>query len=235
MAPTDTAIDDFEVGYWDAVAEEWSTDHPFSAWREHSDQVNRELLERWLTRPTMKRLLKTDLFDEATSQGLLPLLADKTEQLVGIDVSVKILARVARRQQAIDLVHADVRALPFSDDSLDGVVSLSTLDPFDSQDAIVRALGELGRVLRLDGELLLTLDNLDNPIVRLRNALPFRWLHRLGLVPYRVGTTCGRSKLKRWVEEAGFEVLETTAILHCPRVFAVPDANPARHSRLSPL
>ncbi len=62
--------------------------------------------------------------------------------------------------------------LPFPDGAFDRVFSNSTLDHFDSRDDIREALRELARVLHPEGELLLTLDNLANPVVRLRNALP---------------------------------------------------------------
>mgnify|MGYP006138370175 CR=1 FL=1 len=35
-----------------------------------------------------------------------------------------------------------------------------------------------------------------NPVVRLRNALPFGLLRRTGLVPYYVGATCGPRRLR---------------------------------------
>ena len=71
------------------------------------------------------------------------------------------------------------------------------------------------------GQLLLTMDNLANPLIALRNSLPFVLWKRLGLVPYFVGTTCGPRRLRRAVLSVGFKLLETTAIMHCPRVLMV--------------
>jgi hypothetical protein len=79
----------------------------------------------------------------------------------------------------------------------------------------------LNRALASGGQLLITMDNLANPVVWLRNALPFRWLNAVGLVPYYVGATGGPRRLRGYLQQAGFEVLETTAILHCPRVLAI--------------
>jgi hypothetical protein len=67
----------------------------------------------------------------------------------------------------------------------------------------------------------LTLDNLANPIIALRNALPFPLLTRLGIVPYYVGVTYGPRHLRRVVRKVGFEVLAVDAIMHCPRVLMV--------------
>jgi hypothetical protein len=46
-------------------------------------------------------------------------------------------------------------------------------------------------------------------------------MHRLGLVPYYVGATCGPRRLRRLLRETGFEVREMAALMHCPRVAAV--------------
>jgi SAM-dependent methyltransferase len=167
------------------------------------------------------KLLKTDLFDEATSEGLVPLLETKAHHVVAIDVSAEIVAMAASRYANLELRVADVRALPFEDASFDTIVSLSTLDHFAISDDVVNGLRELHRVLRPGGALLLTMDNLANPAVWLRNALPFSLLHRLGIVPYYVGKTCGPRRLKAYIRRAGFSVQETAAVMHCPRVLAV--------------
>ncbi len=41
------------------------------------------------------------------------------------------------------------------------------------------------------------------------------------LVPYFVGKSHGRRGLTSALEKVGFEVLESRAIMHCPRVLAV--------------
>jgi len=116
---------------------------------------------------------------------------------------------------------ADVRRLPFGDDKFDLIISNSTLDHFETTAEITVALRELYRVLKPGGQLLLTLDNLQNPMIALRQALPFRLLKKLGVVPYFVGSTFGPGKLCREVRESGFRVTDTTALVHNPRVVAV--------------
>jgi len=207
--------------YWESVAEQWISSQPDSLWRRHSDAVNSSLLRRWLPAGGVQQLLKTDLFDEAVSEGLHKPLADCASRLVGIDVSPEIVRAALCRFPDLDARTADVRKLPFEEASFDVVVSTSTLDHFDSLQEIQTALSELSRVLRPGGQLLLTLDNLSNPAVWLRSILPDRWLRSLGLIPYRVGTTCRPRQLKLMVREVGFEITAATAILHCPRALAV--------------
>ncbi len=213
-----------EAHYWDAIGALCNGKRPQALWRVHSDAVNSAWLACRLSTPPVERLLKTDLFDEALAAGLYPLLSARARNVVGIDVAVST-ARAARvRYARMQGVAGDVRSLPFATGAFDGVVSNSTLDHFGSAADIVAGLKELYRVLRPGGQLLLTLDNLANPVVRLRNALPFRPLHALGIVPYQIGAACGPRRLQRFVCQAGFEVLDVGAILHCPRVFAVAAA-----------
>jgi SAM-dependent methyltransferase len=203
--------------YWDAIGGTWQASRPQRLWRAWSDLVHTRLCERWL--PPVGRILKTDLFDEAAGEGLGPWLAARTGRAVGIDVSRRMLegadgAHLAR-------VGADVRRLPFASASFDAVLSNSTLDHFDALPEIGSALAELTRVLRPGGELLLTLDNLANPAVALRNALPAGLLLALRVIPYRMGACCGPARLRALVEAAGLEVLELGTLMHAPRLPAV--------------
>lgn len=186
-------------------------------WRRHSDAVNARLLEEWLPQQRVARAYKTDLFDEATGDGLLGKLADRAEVVVGGDLSPS----VARRAGALRRLAADVRSLPFADRSFDLVLSNSTLDHFESIGEIAASLREIHRVLAVGGRLLVTLDNPQNPFVALRNALSSRWLERLGIIPYPVGATCGRAELERMLAGAGFRVERIGAVLHVPRAPAV--------------
>lgn len=218
------------VRYWDDVAGEWS-DGRDALWRRHSDAVNIALCRRWLP-ARVSRLLKTDVFDEASSGGLWPWLRQTAEVVEAIDVSPAVAALARGRCQGLSVTVADVRALPFRERAFDVVVSNSTLDHFADARFIGESVAELRRVLVPGGRLLLTLDNPTNPALALRSALPFSWLHRTGLVPYFVGATLGWRVLSRLLDDCGFDVVEATAILHCPRVLAVPAARLA--GRTSP-
>jgi SAM-dependent methyltransferase len=213
-----------ESHYWDTVAEAWGKTRPQTLWRTHSDAVHLQLCARWLPEGRVERLLKTDVFEEACGNGLYSLLASKAERVVGMDLSCSTLSLARTRHAGLCAIRADTRRLPFADGVFDVIVSTSTLDHFRSRSELVASLRELLRVLRPDGQLLLTLDNPVNPLVGLRNALPFGLLHRLRLVPYYVGVTCGPRGLRRLLPQMGFEVLEVTTVLHCPRLFAVATA-----------
>ncbi len=220
MSPRRTDRPATTTQYWDGIASEWTGSAP-TLWRTHSDAVNAALFARWLPSGRVERLFKTDLFDEAVGAGLYPVLATRARGVVGTDVSPEMARAAAANHPGLRALAGDVRHLPFAAHAFAVVVSNSTLDHFDSRAEIIASLHEIHRVLRQGGHLLLTLDNMSNPIIAARNALPFRLLNRLGLVPYQVGATYGPYGLKQIMRQTGFEVLDVAAMLHCPRVLAV--------------
>ena len=210
---------------WNDVAAEWLKNLPQQMWREHSDLVNTALLDRWLPQRILHRILKTDLFDEVAAKGLYQRLASRADEVIALDISPMVAATARRRYPRLGSVSADVRSIPLNDESIDAIVSLSTLDHFNDKSDIGIALAELLRVLKRGGTLILTLDNPANPVVGLRNRLPYAVTHPLGLVPYPVGRTLRPVEAMRAVSDAGFKVEECTAILHTPRVLAIPFMN----------
>ena len=143
-------------------------------------------------------------------------------RVTGVEIDLTVARQARSRLPGI--VVAPAEALPFADGSFDVVVSNSTLDHFATRGEIQIALAELRRVLRPGGRLLLTLDNLANPLIALRNAVPFRLLRRLRLLDYPVGATMGPRRLRRVLQREGFDVLDTATLLHCPRALAVARA-----------
>jgi SAM-dependent methyltransferase len=179
--------------------------------------VNRMLLERWLP-AGLESVLKTDLFDECVSEGLYPELALHAGRVAGIDVEPAVVAGAGRRHRGLVGKVADIRALPFAEESFDAVVSNSTLDHLEAVEEVETALGEIHRVLSPGGRLVLTVDNPYNPLVAVRNALPPAIARAVRPTLYRSAWTCGPRALDSLLRRSGFDVLETTAILHFPRV-----------------
>jgi len=209
------------ANYWEDIANIWHEDRPHKLWRCHSDQVNISLLSEWLSPVEYKHVLKTDLFDEACSEGIISSLTLPVKTTFGIDLSFSTAQSAKKSNPGLQTLKADTRSLPFVDSSFDVIISNSTLDHFKSSDEILRALKELERMLRPGGQLLLTLDNGLNPFVALRNALPFKLLNSLGIVPYYVGKTFSPGRLRRALKKLNFEVVEVTGIMHFPRFIAV--------------
>jgi len=169
--------------------------------------------------PSSGCVLKTDLFEEAMGPDafLLELPALQTK-LIGMDISeiAASLARKKDRGERAAYVRADIRALPFSDHSIDMIISPSTLDHFAGAEDLDLSLNELRRVLVCDGRMIVTLDNRQNvfdPLLRVVNML--------GGVPYYLGKSYTIGELRRRLEKAGFDIIDTTAIVHHPRLVGV--------------
>jgi hypothetical protein len=110
------------------------------------------------------------------------------------------------------------------------IVSPSTLDHFVDPADLGNSLRELQRILRSSGQLIVTLDNRQNifdPLLHL--------IDRLGLVPYYLGRSYSIRQLRAELESAELEVVETTAILHNPRLVATAGVAIANRVGWQPL
>jgi SAM-dependent methyltransferase len=218
----------YDADYWDSIVTESDVEGSEDLWRGHMKELYQGLQERWGRNARPRgRILKTDLYDEAISpHNLLSLLGGRCDRIVGTDLSLEI-ARAARRRMAVQpggwgsVAVSDARNLAFRSCVFDEVVSNSTLDHFSRKGDIDQSLRELRRVMRPGATLTITLDNPWNPLVFLRNRLPYRFLRSLGLIPFYMGVTLSEPELRRTLASNGFRVCESTAIAHAPRILAI--------------
>lgn len=108
-------------------------------------------------------LRKTDLCDEVANSGLVPTLLRAGIHVLGNDLSPLIMDEAVARNPRLKGIVADVRRLPFANDSFDAVFSGSTLDHLSPAREMLRALEEIARLLRPGGRLLITMDH---PLLR---------------------------------------------------------------------
>ncbi len=183
-------------------------------------RVHLDLIRRWAPQLEQLRVLKTDVFAEATwPPRAFSWEIGGDERLVSLDISAELIARAHLNANSLGYERtayavADARVLPFADNSFDLIVSDSTLDHFPVEIDIRRAIAELARVLQPGGTLILTMDNSGNltePLFRL-------WI-ALRRPPYFIGKSYGRRQLERALQQAGLEVTATSAIIHNPRFF----------------
>jgi SAM-dependent methyltransferase len=200
-------------------------------WRLHSDTVNAAFVRRAVSGRHFRSALKTDLFDETVSEGIVPVIREAADAVTGIDFSSDVVEQAQRRDPRLATRTADIRRLPFEDASFDLVVSLSTIDHLDSLEEMQEAVLELARVLSPGGTLVITVDNKVNPVVALRGLLPGPTMRRLGLVAYPVGPSVGPRRLEEFVRRAGLRAQVRDALMHCPRLPAVALARRLRSPR----
>jgi len=122
------------------------------------------LVRKWLNDLEGKRILKTDLREEAFGEDeVLFSLSTGNTQFFALDISEEITRKADIQQKKRDLKHryitADIREIPFGENAFDIVFSTSTLDHFSSEKDFVKALSELKRVVRPGGHLIITINN----------------------------------------------------------------------------
>ncbi len=201
------------------------------AWRDYCDRLHERLIAEWVGPGPFNRSLKTDLFDEVVGVGLVRVLQRISREVCGIDLVESVARAAASANPGLLASCGDVRKPDLPDASVDFVLSNSTLDHFRDAADLQRALCELARLLRPGGLLLITLDNPQNPLVGLRNAMPYAGLCKAGLVPYFVGHTVPMDTLARMLEDCSLRPLRRRHIMHAPRVVALHLCRLADRSR----
>lgn len=182
-------------------------------------EQKRRIFREWILgsvgprRPAV--VLKTDLFEEAHNRDrILYDLFPAARLVIGIDLDLQTTRLAARRPDGeVVCLAADVLRLPLGPESVDLIVSTSTLDHFDDPEDLDAAIAELARVLRPGGSLMLVLDNPGNPLYHL-----LRWASRRGWLPFALGHTLSGPAMTLKLEEAGFEVSGIEPLIHNPRL-----------------
>lgn len=181
--------------------------------QEHLKLINNVLAEN-----SSLKVLKTDLFEEV---NLDTFMLDKinTKNLYAVDISDAVIEKagknIAEKNIVAEISKADIRSLPFESAFFDVVFSTSTLDHFSEEEEIYKSLDEIGRVLKREGKLVITLDNPANPMYYLLKLLSF-----CKIAPFYIGKTLSTEELNDYLDKIGFTVLSNTGIIHNPRVIS---------------
>jgi SAM-dependent methyltransferase len=162
------------------------------------------------------RILKTDLWDEAKNTRILAWASRQGARGYGIDISEPTVRQASaafdmesvggRLRRAV----ADVRALPFADDSFDAIYSMGTIEHFDET---THAVHEMARVLKPGGRAIVGVPNRHDPFLR---PLFVTALQAAGLYGYGYEKSYSRRALRRMLEDAGLQVVAEPAILFIP-------------------
>lgn len=176
-------------------------------------RLNAALLQK-VCEQQARLALKTDSFEEAFGQDspledILPL--SRTWLVMDHNAGTVGRAQV-RVGDSVEFLAGDATDLPFQTASLDLVFSNSTLDHAESSGEFDAAVREIGRVLGPHGRLILTMDNPLNLLY-----WPLRWFSRTRVAPFSLGYTPSPWRMKKVLEDAGFEVTGTGVLIHNPR------------------
>lgn len=212
IAPPESGKKDYR-SFWD-----WTGVHFPSLSEAESTRYYRECEERLFRAyfPDLagRRILKTDLWDEAKNTKILRFAADAGARVYGIDISIEILkgAEEAFRGNPgpRGFIVSDVRAIAFAEGVFDGIYSMGTIEHFHEHEQAVR---ECFRVLRKGGIAVMGVPNARDPFLR---PLLVGALRRLGLYAYGYEKSFSMKSLERLLIAEGFEVVDRTGILFIP-------------------
>ena len=189
------------------------------------------LFRRYLSPLNGRRILKTDLWDEAKNTRILCWAAEAGAKTFGVDISPPTVARARRhfgdRNLSLNGLVSDVRSLPFPAASFDAVYSMGTIEHFAESET---ALQEIFRVLRPGGLAIIGVPNRWDPFLR---PLLVTLLYRVGLYGYGYEKSYSRRALRNMVERTGFRVTDEEGILFIPGWLRMLDL--ACHAWLPPL
>ena len=197
--------------FWDDVGKEFP-DLGGAASTELYCECEKRLIGQHLPDLVGKRVFKSDLWDEARNTRILQWIGQQGARVVGIDISKPTIDRARQEFRGAPLraACADVRALPFQDESFDVIYSMGTIEHFAETKQAIR---ELLRVLKPGGRAIVGVPNRLDPFLR---PLFVAVLYRLGLYDYGFEKSYSRTTLRRMLTDAGFSVVGDDGILFIP-------------------
>lgn len=163
------------------------------------------LAERWK---------KGKLLNVGSGHGADFLPFKKSFELYGVDFSIEMIKQARRYSQKfefpVSLFVADVRHLPFADNTFDWAISVATYHHIQGREEQTRALQELKRVLKPGGEAFLTVWNRCQLRFWLKPKevrMPWRAKSR---IVYRYYYLFRFPEFEELVKKAGFQLLKSS-------------------------
>jgi SAM-dependent methyltransferase len=167
-----------------------------------------------------KKVLKTDLWDEAKNTQILRWVADQNASVFGIDISmamVQAAKAIFPENLPARCIVSDVRCIAFAAESFDLIYSMGTIEHFREYR---EAVAECYRVLRPGGLLFMGVPNRHDPFLR---PLLVRLLRAMKLYAYGYERSFSRTALENILNEAGFKILGVSGVLFMPGLLRMLD------------
>lgn len=206
--------------FWEDAARRVKAYHEAPSTQLYFEQ-EKNLVQEFFAPLSNLLFLKTDLWNEAKNTQLLWWFQSQGGKAVGIDISQAVLreAREKRLGGADEawLLLADVRELPFLDNSFSGIYSMGTIEHFAETEL---AISELYRVLKPGGKAIIGVPNKHDLFLR---PLHVFILSKLGLYAFGQEKSFSRIQLRSMLEKAGFKVKMEGSLLFLPGLLRMVD------------
>jgi SAM-dependent methyltransferase len=167
-----------------------------------------------------KKVLKTDLWDEAKNTQILHWVESQGAGVYGLDISTPMVEEarnIFHKDQAAHFIVSDLRRIAFTDNSFDVIYSMGTIEHFRDY---ALAVAECYRVLKPGGMIFMGVPNKLDPFLRPLLV----WLLRVfRLYSYGYERSFRRKALAQLMEEAGFEIQGVGGVLFMPGILRMLD------------
>jgi tRNA (uracil-5-)-methyltransferase TRM9 len=134
-------------------------------------------------------------------------------ELYGVDISGEMLEMARKYAEKyefnVNLALADARQMPYHDGFFDYAIAVATFHHIESEEARLKALTELKRVLRPGGEVFITVWNKWQPRFWFRKKDVWIPWKTKGKTLYRYYHLFSYGELEKTVKKAGFEVVKS--------------------------
>lgn len=211
-----------ERTFWDATGRDMPAFCDAPSTRYYFD-CERRLFEDYFLSLEGKKILKTDLWDEAKNSRILHWAADRGAEVYGIDISSETLTEARKtfedcpREHRQRFILSDVRSIGFADDSFDYLYSMGTVEHSPHYFA---ALQECFRVLRPGGRAIIGVPNKLDPFLR---PACVGLMNFFGLYAYGYELSFTTQHLNRLLRQVGFRIVDNTGILFMPGMLRILD------------
>lgn len=181
------------------------------------------LFERYFPDLPGKRVVKTDLWDEAKNSRILRWAAERGAEVYGLDLSCKILTEAvsafAAGTRKLDTRFAvsDVRSIGFATNTFDYLYSMGTVEHSPQYRT---AVAECFRILKPGGRAIIGVPNKLDPFLR---PAFVACLYKLGLYAYGYELSFTTRAWNRTLSQAGFRVVDNSGILFMPGLLRIAD------------
>ncbi len=207
--------------YWDTTAR---TFHSFTGApsTQYYFRHEKRLFESHFGDLRGKRLLKLDLWNEVHNTQILRWAArDAGAQVYAIDIAdftvETATSNFREKQLEPRFAIADVREIPFQDNSFDFIYTMGTIEHFDNWEQVI---GEVYRVLAPGGTAIIGVPNKRDPFFR---PMLVEMLHAFLHYPYGFEMSFSFAELEAACRRQGFRVTGRDGLLFYPAVVRMAD------------
>jgi SAM-dependent methyltransferase len=208
--------------FWEDTGEEFPAFCEASSTRYYFD-CERFLFEEYFPDLQGKRILKTDLWDEAKNSRILRWAATRGAEVFGLDISSPILrgALCAFQEGEATLnprfILSDVRSIGLASNSFDYLYIMGTVEHSPEYKL---AIEECFRVLRPGGRAIIGVPNKLDPFLR---PAFVSLLSKFGYYGYGYELSFSAPSFNRILRQVGFKIIDNSGILFMPGLLRMAD------------